>query len=227
MINHLAIIPDGNRRWAKAQWKTSFFGHKAWVDNVEHIVESAWERGVEYISFWGLSTENMKKRDPEEIKYILSFINNIEKLLAKMMKKWLRFDFIWDTQLYPKKTLDVLEDIRERTKNNTGITFILALVYGWRDEIIRGIKKYITENWNQDELTEDSFLEYLDTWRFPPPCMIVRTWWWENIRHSGYFLYASSYSEYFFSDKKWPDFNLNELDKVFDSFSKKKRNFWK
>ncbi len=225
MINHISIIMDWNRRWAKEKSLPAFMWHKAWADNVEKIINLAWEKWIKYITMWALSTENLKNRPKDEIDFLIKLINNIESYLSKMIKNWLKFETIWDLELLPEDSQIILQKIKDKTRTNTWITFILALNYWWKDEIIRGIKKFVKEWWNIDDLDEDNFRNYLDVSKFPVPDVIVRTGW--DIRHSWFLLYDSAYSEYYFTPKKWPDFDEEELDKVLDFFNSSKRNFGK
>jgi len=216
---------DGNRRWAKERFLPSIAWHKAWADNVEKITMFAEKKGINYITLWALSTENLQKRWPEEVEGIIKLINNIESYLDTMIQKWLRFETIGDISKLPQKSQDILEKVKNKTKDNTGITLIIALIYGWTDEIIRWIKKFIQEGWNPELLDEKLFRSYLDTAKFPKPDLIIRTGW--DIRHSGFLLFDSAYSEYYFTEKKWPEFDEEELDRALHSFSKSKRNFGK
>jgi len=141
------------------------------------------------------------------------------------MEKWVKLQVIWDITKLPEETQDILRDISEETKDNTEIILTVALVYGWQDEIVRATKRIIADGVDPDSLTPDTFREYLDTAILPVPDVIVRTGW--DIRHSWYLLYDSAYSEYYFTDKKWPEFDRDELEKVIEQFSSSKRNFWK
>jgi len=225
MINHLAIIMDGNRRWAKARFMPAIFGHKAGFDNVKKVTELAKNKGIKYLTLWALSTENYKKRDPDEIKDIVKLIHHVPKMVPEFMEKWVKLQVIWDITKLPEETQDILRDISEETKDNTEIILTVALVYGWQDEIVRATKRIIADGVDPDSLTPDTFREYLDTAILPVPDVIVRTGW--DIRHSWYLLYDSAYSEYYFTDKKWPEFDRDELEKVIEQFSSSKRNFWK
>lgn len=225
MINHLAIIMDWNRRWAKKRLLPSIAGHKAWADNVEYITNLAWEKGIKYLTLWALSTDNLKKRWEEEVKHIIKLINSIEKYLWKMIKKWLKFKVIWDINKLPQDSQEILNKVIDKTKNNTWIVLTVALIYWWQDEIIRATKKIIASWINPKELTREEFRKYLDTHYLPNPDVIVRTGW--DIRHSWFLLFDSEYSEYYFTEKWWPDYNEEELNKTIDFFNKSKRNFWK
>ncbi len=225
MIKHLAIIMDWNRRWAKNRGLPSIMWHKKWADNVLKITRLAWEKWIKYLTLWALSTENLIKRDKKEVEWIIKLIDNIENYLWEMIEKWLRFKTIWDISKLPEKSQEILERVKEKTKDNTWITLIVALVYWWQDEILRATKKIIQKWIDPDSLTTTEFRKYLDTWDFPEPDVIVRTGW--DIRHSGFMLYDSAYSEYFFTEKKWPEFDETELESVIDFFERSKRNFGK
>ena len=225
MINHLAIIMDGNRRWAKSRFLPSLAGHKAWADNAMRITELAAKKWINYLTLWALSTDNLQKRPEDEVWGIIKIINNIENYLENMIKNNLKFETIWDISKLPKESQIILEKVKKRTENNTGITLILALIYWGQDEILRATKKIIKEWLDPDSLTKEEFRNYTDTGKFPVVDMIVRTGW--DIRHSGFMLFDSEYAEYYFTPKWWPDYNEEELDKTIDSFSKSKRNFWK
>jgi len=203
----------------------AIFGHKAGFDNVKKVTEYAKDAGIKYLTLWALSTENFKKRDADEIKNIIKLIHHVPKLVPEFMEKWVKLQVIWDISKLPEDTQKILHDIREETKDNTGITLTVALVYGWQDEIVRATKKIIADGVDRESLTPENFREYLDTAILPVPDVIVRTGW--DIRHSGYLLYDSAYSEYYFTDKKWPEFNKDELEKILDQFQSSKRNFWK
>ena len=225
MIHHLAIIMDWNRRWAKKNWKLAFFGHKAWAKTLENTVEIASNKWIKYLTAWALSTENYKKRSGIEIEGIIKLINSIDTYLERFIKEWLKFQVIWDIAQFPKKTQEKLYSVVESTKNNTWIILTLALIYGGQDEIIRWVAKAIEAWVKPEEIDEKIFRKFLDSNILPEPDMIVRTGW--DLRHSGFMLYDSAYSEYYFTEKLWPEFDEEELDKVIQSFESSKRNFWK
>jgi len=225
MLNHLWIIMDWNRRWAKSKFLPSIAWHKAWADNVKKITRLAESKWIKYLTLWALSTDNLWKRWEEEIKWIIKLINNIESFLWEMLDENLKFETIWDISKLPFESQEVLSRVKEKTKNNTWITLTIALVYWWQDDIIRATKKIISLWLNPEQLTKDEFKKYLDTNFLPSPDIIVRTGW--DIRHSWFLLFDSEYSEYYFTNKAWPDFNEEELNNVIDFFSNTKRNFWK
>lgn len=225
MINHLWIIMDWNRRWAKKRFLPATAWHKAWADNVKKIVKLAEEKWIKYLTLWALSTDNLKKRPEKEVKGIIKLINNIESFLWEMLDDNLKFETIGNIEKLPVESQIVLNRVKEKTKNNTWITLIIALIYWGQDEIVRATKKIINKWINPDSLTKDDFRKYLDTWKYPIVDVIVRTGW--DIRHSGFLLYDSEYSEYYFTEKKWPEFDEEELNKVIEFYEWSKRNFWK
>jgi undecaprenyl diphosphate synthase len=224
-MKHLAIIMDWNRRWAHERWLPKVMWHKAWADNIEKVVKLASNKGIEYITLWWLSTENLIKRDEEEVKNLIKIINNAPKYLKNLLKNNVKLELIWDIKKLPEKSQEILNNLVEKTKNNNKITLVLALVYWWKDEIIRWIKNFVNSWGDIENLDIHNFNDYLDTWKYPPADVIVRTWW--DIRHSGFLLYSSDYSEYYFTPKKWPEFDEIEFNKVIDFFKTSKRNFWK
>ena len=225
MINHLAIIMDWNRRWAKSKFLPVFAGHKAWADNVVRIAEKADKLWIKYLTLWALSSDNLVKRDEKEVEWIIKLVNSIEKYLEKMDIDNLKFETIWDISKLPEESQKILRKVKNNTKNNTWLVLTLALIYWWQDEIIRATKKIIKAWLDPEKLTKKEFRKYLDTAILPNPDVIVRTGW--DIRHSGFLLFDSEYSEYYFTEKWWPAFNEKELDKVVDFFEKSRRNFGK
>ncbi len=225
MINHLAIIMDWNRRWAKSRMLPKFAWHKAWADNVVKITKLCDKKWIKYLTLWALSTENLIKRDKKEVEGIIKLINNIRFFLGEMLKKRVKFNVIWDIKRLPETSQIVLNEVIEETKDNTWITLTIALIYWWQDEIIRATRKIIKASINPENINKETFRSFLDTKFLPNPDVIVRTWW--DIRHSGFLLFDSAYSEYYYTKKWWPNFDKDELEKVIDFFNSSKRNFGK
>jgi undecaprenyl diphosphate synthase len=225
MIQHLWIIMDGNRRWAKKQGKMVLFWHKAGFDNAVKISELVAQKGIKYLTLWALSTENLHNREKEELNGIIGLIELLPTLLPIFERNGTKFETIGDIQKLPERTQKILEDIKEKTKDNISTTLIIALVYWGQDEIVRGIKKYIENGWDGKNLDTKEFRKYIDNAPFPPPDLIVRTG--GNVRHSGFLLYDCDYSEYYFSEQFWPEFDEKELDTAIHFFESSKRNFGK
>lgn len=216
---------DWNRRWAKSRFLPAVAGHKAWAENVKKIVEEAWKLWVKYLTLWALSVDNLQKREKDEVENIIKLIDNIENFLWEMLEKDLKFETIWDIEKLPENSKNILKKITEKTKNNSWLVLNVALIYGWQDEIVRATKK-ILEKWlNPEDLTKEEFKKYLDTAHLPNPDLIIRTGW--DSRHSGFLLFDSEYSEYYFTEKKWPEFDKEELEKAILSLKNSKRNFGK
>ena len=224
-MKHLAIIMDGNRRWATAKWLDPSDGHKAGARNVVKIAKLVQERDIEFLTLWWLSTDNLTKRSATEVAQLIKIITNAKAYLQEILDNNAKIELIGDIEKLPKVSKIALNHLVEETKENTGLTIVLALIYGWQNEIVRGFKKFAESWWNIEELSESNFLKYLDTGKYPPADMIVRTGW--DIRHSWFMLYQSDYSEYHFTDTKWPDFWEDDLNLALEQFSKSKRNFWK
>jgi len=176
-LKHLAIIMDGNRRWAKARFLPAIFGHKAGFDNVKKISDLAQSRGIKYLTLWALSTENLQKRSEDEVNGIIKLIGQIPKFIPEFMKQWYKLHIIWDTSKLPEETQKILSDVLSTTSENTWMHITVALVYGWQDEILRATKKIIAKWIKAEDLTQEEFWKYLDTHFLPPADVIVRTGW--------------------------------------------------
>jgi undecaprenyl diphosphate synthase len=225
-MQHIGFIMDGNRRWAKKLKNIASFGHEHGSETLERVLEYCLTQNIPYVSVWALSRENIIERSEFEIQTIYALIRHkIPSLINRFIADNIRLEIVWDIELLPIDIQDILHDAKVRTKNWSRITFILALGYSGQNEIIRGIKKMIEQGCDVESLDEKSFLPFLDTGSFPPPDLIVRTGW--NIRHSGYFLYQSAYSEYFFTETLWPDFDRKDFDEAIAYYEGIQRNFWK
>jgi undecaprenyl diphosphate synthase len=212
--NHIAFIMDGNRRWAKKLSNIVAFGHSSGGENVEKVLTLALDAGIPYTSMWALSKENIIERDPSETATI-----------SKLQKAGIRMEIIGDLWLVPPTVRTILLYAIEATKAWDKMTFILAIAYSGQDEIVRAVKRIIAEGVDPQTLTEREFLTYLDSGKYPPPDLIVRTG--GSIRHSGFYLYQSAYSEYYFTDTLWPDFGPIDFQKALDAYALSGRNFGK
>lgn len=219
---HVAIIMDGNRRWAKEQGKPVYGGHQYVADHLlEHLVDHAAARGIKYITFWAWSTENWQ-RDKKEVMVIMQIFKSLlSKHMKKLHEKNVKFETIGDLSKFPKNIQDGIAQGKELTKNNTKITAIFALNYGGRDEILRAVNSLK----GRSEITEEQFSNLLDTRNFPDPELIIRTG--GEQRMSGFLLWQSEYSEFYFTSTMMPDFNPEKLDEALEEFSKRKRRFGK
>lgn len=216
---------DWNRRWAKSKFLPSFMWHKAWFENVKTVAKLAIKHKIKYLTLWALSADNLVKREKEEVEWLIKLINKIEDLLWEMLENDLKVEIIWDIEKLPETSREILARIVEKTKNNVWLILNIALVYGWQDEIVRATKKIIKAWIDPETLTREEFRKYLDTASLPNPDLIIRTGW--DTRHSWFLLFDSEYSEYYFTEKKWPEFDEEELKKALSSLENAKRNFWK
>ena len=224
--NHIAIIPDGNRRWAKSKGLPSIEGHRVGADKtLPALIEKAGELGVKYFTFWALSTENLKKRSETEVSGLYKLMRYyIQIKLHDMHKKGAQIRVIGNIDSLPDDIKKGIHQAVEKTKNNQKIVVIFAVNYGGRDEIIRAIKKAQKQT-AVESLNKDNFSEYLDTAGIPDPDLIVRTG--GEKRLSGFMLWQSDYSEMEFLDIMFPDFTPQLLEKVVQDFSQRQRRFGK
>ena len=178
------------------------------------------------MSFWALSDDNIAKRDPNEIKYLFDLLTNgIKKLIKESNKNNVRLQFVGNRDLLRTDCREAIETAEESTKENTGMKCIFAIGYGGQDEIVRAVRMLVQDGRDMSSVTTEELMGAMDTGAFPPPDMVVRTG--GHMRHSGYFLFQSPYAEYFFSEKTWPEFDEEELDRVFASFEARTRKFGK
>lgn len=216
---------DGNRRWAKQRLLPSFAWHKAWFENAKNLIELANAKNIDCLTLWGLSKENLENRSTEELNGLFSLFNKFFDLVPMMLENNIKFQTIGDIKKLPENTQKILQEMKDKTQNNTGMTLVLALVYSGQDEIIRGMKKAFSLGVDFSTLNEQSFRKFLDTAAFPPVDLIIRTGW--DVRHSWYLLYDSAYSEYAFTQTLFPDFSKEEFEKILEKFLITERRFGK
>ena len=210
---HIAFIMDGNGRWAQSKGKKRTYGHKAGSETLKTICSEVYQLGVEYITVYAFSTENWK-RPQEEIDFLMQLLRQYLKESYKTAKKDnLRMRVLGDITKLPQDIIDSIHELEEKTKLHTGLKLQIALNYGGRDEIIRGIKR-VTESIHKgsmtiDELTEASFSEYLDTKGLPDPDLMIRTS--GELRLSNFLLWQLAYAEFYFSEKYWPDLEVSDV----------------
>lgn len=217
---------DGNRRWASKKKLPTLMWHKAGFDNAVKIIRYAGKKlGISHLTLWALSKENLIKRDPVELAGIIKLIEKFEDLIPELQENNIKFETIGDIEKLPESSQAVLQKVKEETKNNVGMILVAALVYSGQDEIVRAVKKAVKSWIDIDSLDEKWFKKFLDTADIPAPDLIIRTGW--DIRHSGFMLYDSDYSEYYFTQKLWPEFDEKELEKAVATLASAKRNFGK
>lgn len=221
--NHIVIIPDGNRRWAREKGIHGSFGHYT-AGSKEHILElitEAKKLGSKYLSIWGFSTENWK-RDSFEIKAIFDLIlKNIDSFYELAQKNGIRFRHIGRKDRFPKGLKDALARLEKLTENFDEFNVLLCLDYGGRDELIRAINLALRQG--KKIIKEEDFSDYLDTKGIPDPDLIIRTS--GEKRTSGFMPFQSVYAELYFTDKYFPEFDSSDLREAVKSFGKRQRRF--
>jgi len=205
---HVAIIMDGNGRWAKKQLKPRLYGHKVGVDSVQAIVECAAEYGVEVLTLYAFSTENWK-RPADEVGGLMGLLKNyLQKELSQMLKNNIRLTCIGDIEKLPKDVREVLNTTIKETAGNTKLTLNLALSYGGRSELVRGVRMIAREvsegQYALDDIDEKLIDSHLYTAGLPDPDLLIRTG--GEARLSNFLLWQASYAEIYFTDIMWPEF---------------------
>ncbi len=226
---HVAIIMDGNGRWAKRQHKPRLFGHKVGVDSVQEIVECAGEWGVKVLTLYAFSTENWK-RPTDEVGGLMGLLKNyLQKELSRMLKNNIRLTCIGNIAKLPKDVREVLESTIKETAGNTKLTLNLALSYGGRAELIRGIQKIAEEvrsgDLSSSEIDEQCIDSHLYTAGLPDPDLLIRTG--GEARLSNFLLWQASYAEIYFTDVMWPDFREEAFASAIAEYQGRERRFGK
>ena len=227
MPRHIAIIMDGNRRWARQRGKNASFGHREGAKTLEKIVRYANKIGLEYITVYAFSTENWKRAEDEVSALMMLLQNYLDDYSKRADTENIRVKVLGDiTALKPGMQKSII-NCMERTKDNTGVTFNIALNYGGRDEIIKAVKK-IAEDVKKDKVSIDDIDEEmisnnLYTAGMPDPDLLIRTS--GELRLSNFLPWQVVYSEFLFIDKNWPDFDEEDLDNAIIEYQKRTRKF--
>lgn len=223
-IQHIAIMMDGNRRWARAKGLDPVKGHEYAANHtIEPLIERCVDLGIPYITLWAFSTENWK-RDEAEVKGILDIFRIAFSTLAlRFISRGAKLKLLGDMTRFPEDIAKKSFEMLSKSSKNNKITVSFALNYGGRDEITRAIKKIIDEKIPSDQITPEVVSDHLDTAGMPDPDLIIRTG--GEQRTSGYLPWQSVYSELYFTPTLFPDFTPAELDKALDSFATRERRF--
>lgn len=224
---HIAIIPDGNRRWAKDHGLPSFQGHRKGFDVAQIIARKVRESGVSTLTFWAFSTENWK-REGKEVQYLMKFYSKfLEKNLEATDDEKVRYIHLGRKDRLSKTLLSRIENIEEKTKKFKKYYLNFALDYGGHDEILRAVRKIVSKGVKSDDITEQTIEENLDTARepFPNPDLVIRTSG-EN-RTSGFMPWQAAYAEYIFIDKYFPDLTEKDIDWAISEYQRRQRRFGK
>ena len=222
-FNHLAIIMDGNGRWANQINKPRVFGHEKGAQTAKKIINECVKRGIPYLTLYTFSKENWS-RPEEEIDALMALLSTMLKSeIENMLRNNIRFNIVGKLEDLPEKTREWVLSTIEKTKNNTGLVLTLALSYGGRQEIVDALNTMIKSE--VKIINEEILKNHLYCPEMPDPDMIIRTG--GEYRLSNFLLWQSAYSEIYVCDKNWPDFNESELDKALKDYEKRNRTFGK
>ena len=224
--NHIAIILDGNGRWAKKRGMPRSFGHVKGCENLEDICEVAKELGVKYLTVYAFSTENWK-RSKEEVDGLMKLFRNYLKKCIKMSQKNnMRVKVIGDITAFDSDIQESIKKLEDFSKDFTDLHFQIALNYGSRDEITRAVNRMLEDQKAgklETPVSEDTISGYLDTAGLPDPDLMIRTS--GELRLSNYLLWQLAYSEFYFTDVPWPDFKKDELVKAIEKYNERDRRY--
>ena len=219
-LKHLALIMDGNGRWAERQNKKRSAGHEQGAKNVRVITEYCSKIGVRYLTLYAFSTENWK-RPKIEVEFLMKLLTKfLKKELKTLLENNIKFDTIGDISKFSNALQKAILHVKDETKNCTGMTQILAINYGSRDEITRAVNESIKRG---KEVTEQDISKLLDTSNFPDVDLLIRTG--GDQRLSNFLLWQSAYAELFFTSTLWPDFSTGELETILSKYSTTSRRF--
>ena len=227
MPTHIAIIMDGNRRWAKSKGLPVALGHKKGAETLEKIVRHANKIGIKYITVYAFSTENWKRAEEEVKALMILFQNYIDKYSKIADTENIRVKFIGDFTAFSDRLQKGIQDCMNNTKNNTGVTFSIAMNYGGRNEILNAVKQIAKKVQDGDisveDISEHTISDNLYTRNIPDPDLLIRTS--GEIRTSNFLPWQIVYSEFLFVDKNWPDFSEDDLDNAILEYQKRTRKF--
>ena len=224
---HVAIILDGNGRWAKSKGMPRNYGHSRGAKNLEVICEDAWNMGIKYLTVYLFSTENWK-RSREEVEGLMKlFRSYLKKCMKSAEKNHMRVKIIGDPSAFAPDIQDKIRELEEFSKDYDELYFQIALNYGSRDEIIRGVRKLAQDvadgKCDPSEIDEPFFESYLDTAGVPDPDLLIRTSGEQRL--SNFLMWQLAYTEFYFTDVPWPDFHKEDLIKAIEKYNSRDRRF--
>ncbi len=224
---HVAIIMDGNGRWAKKRFLPRNMGHKAGAKVVEQICEDAHNLGIKYLTVYAFSTENWK-RSVEEVTGIMNLLRNyLKDCIERASKNNMRVRIIGDKTALDEDIVVSIDELEKKTAGYNGLNFTIALNYGGRDEIRRAVTKLVSDGCkgviSPDDIDERLIGSYLDTWDMPDPDLLIRTS--GELRLSNYLIWQLAYTEFYFTDTLWPDFDIEELKNAVRYYNGRDRRY--
>mgnify|MGYP000357865133 CR=1 FL=1 len=225
--NHIAIILDGNGRWAKAKGMPRSYGHVKGCANLETVCDYMKELGVKYVTVYAFSTENWKRSKDEVDGLMKLFRSYLKKCIKLADKNKMRVRVIGDTTKLSEKFQNQIKELESASAHNDGLNLQIAINYGSRDEMLRGMRKMYADlrdgKLQENEIDETHFEAYLDTKDIPDPDLLIRTSGEQRL--SNYLLWQLAYSEFYFTEVPWPDFHKEELEKAVEAYNKRDRRF--
>lgn len=223
VAKHVAIILDGNGRWAKKRLKPRTYGHKVGAENVIDICLYAKEKGVECLTLYAFSTENWK-RPKEEVSYLMNLlISFIKTKFDILMKEDCKLNILGDTDALPDKVREVCLKACEDSKDNKSLLLNVALNYGGRAELVHAFKNMLRDGIKEDEVDEELISSYLYTKGQSDPDLLIRPG--GELRISNFLIYQMAYTEFYFTDTLWPDFTREDFDKALEAYNNRNRRF--
>lgn len=224
---HVAIILDGNGRWAKSKGMPRNYGHSKGAKNLEVICKDAYDIGIQYLTVYLFSTENWK-RSKEEVDGLMKLFRSYTKNSIKIARKNnMKVRTLGDPSALAEDLQENLRELEESSKNNTGLNFQIAINYGSRDEIVRAVRKLVgdcKEGILQiEDINEEVFADYLDTRGIPDPDLLIRTS--GELRLSNYLMWQLAYTEFYFTDVPWPAFTKDDLWKAIEKYNSRERRY--
>ena len=227
--NHVAIILDGNGRWAKSKGMPRTYGHTTGAKNVEKIAEAAGNMGIRYLTLYAFSTENWN-RPPEEVKALMNLLDSyLKNCIQKAKKNNMAVRVLGDISRLDERMQEKIQKLEESSADYDGLHLQIAINYGSRDEIVRAIRKLgrdvETGKIAQDQISEEIFSSYLDTAGLPDPDLLIRTSGEERL--SNFLLWQLAYAEFYFTDVPWPDFHEEDLRRAVEAYNQRDRRYGK
>ena len=224
-LQHIAIIMDGNRRWAKEKFLPSAMGHQKGVESLKSTMRLFDKFGIKYLTVYAFSTENWNRKK-EEVDFLMGLLaKTLLNELDEMHRENVKITFFGDLSKLNPKLIEITRHAEEKTKNNTGVNLNIAFNYGSRDEITHALKSIIKEGIQAEDITEETISQHLYTKNIPDPDLLIRTGGEKRI--SNYLLWQIAYSEVYVTDAYWPDFDEKELSKAIIEFQSRNRRFGK
>jgi tritrans,polycis-undecaprenyl-diphosphate synthase [geranylgeranyl-diphosphate specific] len=228
---HVAVIPDGNRRWAKKRGLFPWQGHIEGAKTLEKILKKAWELKIPYFTFWGMSADNVLKRPKKEVEVLFSIFKKQFKKLAKskeIQKEGVKINVfgLWK-KLFPEEVKEAIKEAIEKTKKNKNFVLTFLLAYNGTDEMLEAIKKIVKKAREKEiEITEKTLIENLWTGTLPPVDLVIRTGCEGDPHNSaGFMMWHTAYSQFYFTKTFFPDFSPEEFERAIKNFQKRERRF--